>query len=441
MKRFFWGLFFIVIFTPHSADANESAGVEQAKQLCSTGNLQGCADLSAFQLEAGNKAEAKQLAKRACDGGNMRGCNVLGLIARSEVDVSGAKSLFKKSCENKNYKGCLNLAILYYEKGDKTEAKKLTKEACEGGEILACDSLGQLESEAGNKANAKILFKRSCEAGLVAGCTALGVSENLDGNKSEAERLWTKSCDDGDANGCKNLENVITQKMHLYQSACSKGDMSSCYNYGLVRQQLPISIDSGATEEDQILGIFQKACVGGEKRGCEEIRKYLTKLCIERKKQSDRECYKQGPVKSTGATSIISMVRINNPSCDAKLKLAELGLGCTRVGDLQAKQGNYDEAERIYSEGCISEKHHEGCDGLVCVGYLKARKGDQVGAKKLFKQACDYAHYVAGTLENCASKKTKSKLPAEIVKGEIKKAEEACAARWQRAWGVSALGL
>lgn len=28
VKRFFLGLFFIVIFTPHSADANESAGVE-----------------------------------------------------------------------------------------------------------------------------------------------------------------------------------------------------------------------------------------------------------------------------------------------------------------------------------------------------------------------------------------------------------------------------
>lgn len=435
MAKKYGFLFCIGVSIFQNARADEPVSVEQAQQLCNVGNMQGCADLSAFQLDAGNKTEAKHLAKRACDGNSMKGCNVLGLIAKLDVNVSEAKSLFKKSCENKNYRGCVNLAIIYYEKGDRSEAKKLTKQACDGGEMVGCNSLGQLESEAGNKAEAKTLFKKSCDSGLVIGCTALGVSENLDGNKPEAEKLWAKSCEDGDANGCKNLEDVITQKMQLYQVACTRGDVSSCYNYGLARQQLPIPIDFGLTEEDQILGLFQKACAGGEQRSCNEIKKYLTKNCIEHKKRADQECYKPGPVKSTGGTSIRSFVRITSSECDAKLKQAELGLGCTKVADLEAKRGNYDEAEKIYSDGCKSEKNKNGCDGLVCIGYLRKKQGKQVLAQKLFKQACDNAHYVAGSLDNCVSTK-KSELPAEIINREIKKVEDACSARWQKAWGV-----
>ena len=214
--------------------------------------------------------------------------------------------------------------------------------------------------------------------------------------------------------------------------------MGGCYNYGLVREEQPLPSEAYFVEKDQILGAYQKACKGGESRGCDAIKKFLLKTCIKRQEQQDEDCYKNGPTGGSGGVSITSIVRVHNQSCDARLKQAELGLGCVEVGDLEAKQGKYAEAEKIYKESCTSETNSDGCKGLVCIGYQKMKQGDKKLAKEYFKRGCEIAHSVPGWMAICeegSPKKGRQRLPAEIRNGEIKKGEEECDRGWDQAWG------
>lgn len=425
--------------------AASTINVEDAEKACSSGNVEGCGNLSVFEFEAGNIENAKINAKKACDGNAMRGCNVLALILKNS-DISEAKQLFEKACEKDHIKGCINLGILEYEKGNKKAAMKALKKSCDREDFFGCDRLGLIENEMGNKDEAKKLFKKACEGNEKIGCTNLGVSEHTSGNKVEAERLWKKSCNAGDPSACRYFENILNDKANLYEQSCSQNDMSACYNYGLIRVKRK-------DPENLVLQVFQKACDGNELRACDEIKSVLTKACVNRRLKLDRDCYTQGPVQRlSSGTSIIPSIRVHNDSCDKREKQTLQGLGCADVGDLEAKRGNFNEAEKIYKDGCTGHTNNEGCSGLVCIGYQKMNQKKEAEAKKLFKIACDNSKTKTESLpgsEGCFAiptppsgnynKKNFSEL-IEKAKRDMVDKEAQCIKNWERAWGPKLVG-
>lgn len=417
------------------------AGIESLEKECAAGNVESCGNLAKSELEAGNHDNAKDHAQKACDGGAMRGCTVLGLLLKTQ-DQSEAKRLFKKACDSKYTRGCFNLGLLEYDGGNKEEAKKVFKDACGSGDSLSCDRQGIIEKESGNKETAKALFKKSCTAGDTVGCSDLAVSEYNEGNKAEAERLWEKACDGGDQTACKNLENILNEKARLYEHACESGDMTGCYNYGLVREKRK-------DDKPFVLEVYQKACNGGENRACDAIKQFLTRSCIQDRLKEDQECYIDGPTSQTSAgVSITPRVRLQTESCNKKAKQLEQGLGCSQVGDFEAKRGNIEEAEKIFRDGC-NKQTNSGCGGLVCIGYIKMNQGKESEAKRLFKTACDFSSSKPGSYEGAAyegctaipkppighfNKQNYSKMVQQAIK-EMPDKESQCRSKWQSAWG------
>jgi TPR repeat protein len=430
-------VFLVLIALSHLSPAAEVFSVEEAEKACLAGKPEQCGNLSKLELESGNLANAKDHGKKACDGGAMRGCVVLGIILKKS-DKSEATRLFKKACDTNYAKGCINLALLKYEDGDKSEAKENMKKACDQGDALGCDRQGALENELGNKKEALSLYKKSCDQGEMLGCTDQGSMEYSNGNKDEAERLWQLACSNREKNACEKFDSYLDEKIRLYQFACDKGDLSGCYNTGLALTKK----DNAFEEKNNILQIFQKACTGGEKRACDEIKRFLTKECINWNLKADRECYVDGPIERMSAgTSIIRRIRVHNESCDAKAKQAEKGLGCSNVGDFEAKGGNYLDAEKIYSEGC-NKTNSTGCGGLVCMGYMKMNQKKEAEAKRLFKQACNFSETSPGThdakgYEGCTAipiAPRNPKLVQQAIQAMTDKETE-CKKNWSRAWG------
>lgn len=434
MKVFIY-IILALISAGHSY-ATEEFSVEDTEKGCRSGNMEQCGNLSKLELESGNLINAKDHAKKGCDGGSMQGCIVLGVIFM-KTDKSEAIRLFKQACDAKNTKGCINLALMKYDSGDKNEAKDLLKKACESGNAFACARQGVLENAMGNKKEAFELYKKACDGGEMLGCSDRGSAEFSNGNKDEAERLWDQACKGGEKRACEKLNAFLDEKIHLYQFACNKGDMSGCYNSGLALEKK--ADDNEA--KGHILEVFQKACTGGEKRACDEIKTFLTSDCIKRRLKADIGCYVDGPTEKISAgSSFIRRVRIQSESCDAKAKQVEKGMGCSKVGDFEAKSGNYAEAEKIFAEGC-TKTNNEGCGGIVCVGYLKMNQKKEAEAKQLFKIACSFAETTPGSYDSNAYEgctvfpDSPNKKFNQKPLNDLTERESTCKRNWSQAWG------
>ena len=213
--------------------------------------------------------------------------------------------------------------------------------------------------------------------------------------------------------------NCLNAKMQHFGELCESDDANACYNRGLAQEEYDLSFNS-SQEDPWLLQWFQKGCDKKDEKNCAAIKRVLIDKC-------DRE----------------------NISIDR----------CSLLGDYEAKQGHYDEAEKIYKNGCDMPadeiKNHDACKGLVCIGYMKINRGEQKVGKSYFKKACESTciHHIQlgidiggdGTCDGCQvipSAPPHSHWKNGFLQNKIKEAmtampdlEKACKTNWSRASG------
>lgn len=408
------------------------------KNGCDQDDFNACGDLSKAELDSNQRDNAQLHAHKACDGGNLRGCTVLGILLRTGGDSKEAKVVLKKACDGNYLKGCVQLGATLDEQGRKIEAKDIFKKVCQSKEPAGCFGLAFYERTLGNKDEALRLFKSACDSGMKDSCD--------EAKKTEADSGIPAHCDSGDANCLSNRERRLS-------AACDLGGYSQCYEYGKIREE----------RHDQrtlILQVYQSGCDGGNKESCDAIKRVLTDSCIYNETHSHKECYPsfdqmaKMPIQSSGGTTVVNVERFDNPECNKKLEFAKKADHCAVIGDFEAKNGAFAEAEKIYSAGCTSPSNNQGCGGLVCLGAMKAATGNKQEAFKLFKQACINSAKGDGSYDGKAyngclaanislgpieadNKKSIAKASASKI-GKMTDTVKSCQAEWDKAWGPRA---
>lgn len=205
--------------------------------------------------------------------------------------------------------------------------------------------------------------------------------------------LYKKACDDGNADGCAGLGielvwNQLGQKLDvaggaaMLAAACRSGSMRGCNALGSATEEgkgVPKS-------EEQARELYQRACDGGERRGCRNVAVYLAAGRGGLPKSLDRSVAlydKACKMGDTFACAKFGMAMLEGigvvRSCEKATELLEKACfdEVEPVGDacgnayLSASQGRCDgrkdmkSAERYARRGCDVDK--EQCFALASV--------------------------------------------------------------------------
>jgi hypothetical protein len=198
---------------------------------------------------------------------------------------------------------------------------------------------------------------------------------------------------------CAKKDNkCIQQKMQHFESLCRSADGEACYKRGLAQEEYDESFQPFG--DPYLIQWYSRSCKAGDIRGCSAEKSTLLKDCVRVRTwfKADPGCYTQGADTSeVQGISSTTEIRINSEECISKLKDAELG--CPLLGDYEAKNGNKQGAEKIYTDGCVSKSKNATCGRLVGVAHEKQKSGQSKEARKLLKTACDFSETAPGQYE------------------------------------------
>jgi len=290
----------------------------------------------------------------------------------------------RSGCSESNLASCVEEAKKLVAKGDTGRAFPYAAFAAlrgseEGSALLSKIRSGRISNQDGLQAN----LDAACRHGDLASCFALALAKGNRGGP-EATAYLSPACDKGDLPACRQLGRVLDKGLwdvpkdekravDLFEKACNGGELRGCSDLGVM-----YSHDRGvAKDEKRAVDLFEKACAGGDMRGCANL----------------GVMFRDGRGVAKDEKRAVDLFQ---KACDA----AEM-LACSNLGV------NYEKGEGVAKdEKRAVDLFQKVCDGGDMLGcgnlgamYLNGRgvAKDEKRAADLFQKACD-----GGTMLGCA---------------------------------------
>lgn len=254
---------------------------------------------------------------------------------------------------------------------------------CQAGNAPSCATLGHIyEKGEGVNADDKkafIYYKKACDAGDIDGCTGWGYmlskSDNADENRQSVTVL-RKACNEGNGRACSGLGQQARLRRD-WAAAAKDFDRGCALNYSRACYYAGVALTKIDKEPAKALWNFERACRGGDERGCLAAGSYLVQGTAGRK----------DPTEGNKLTSRA----LNALQIECTEKKSE---SCEVLGDFY--MGKYGKAApqgtkalEYYEKAC-SEGQADACweIGLIYEGGLAGAKKEPGKAKNAFSQAC-----------------------------------------------------
>lgn len=276
--------------------------VEKAQELfeasCAKKSGAGCYGMAllAFDSRVGASSDLAQglaYEQKACDLGELQACSDLGTWYRGgtgvEQDLKKAHALFERACTDDVHFGCEHLAWAQVDgEGEFTADPKAgfaeMSRLCKLPSPAACGSLGTMFHHGigteQDLAKARETYAYACEHGQVHACGDVGdmmvLSQGGEKDVDAGMVLLDKACIRGSGAACHIVGKiygngaVVEQdlgKAELYVStACEQGYLRACTDLGFFQST---ELAEKPADPKKAMLAFEKACEGGEAKGCE----------------------------------------------------------------------------------------------------------------------------------------------------------------------------
>jgi TPR repeat protein len=199
-----------------------------------------------------------------------------------------------------------------------------------------CLTMGQAEQANGHPELALGLYRKACRQEVPGSCVLAAKILTRLGRHEEAEKSFDSACQMKDYEACGEMVYYYFQRqqfdlgLKLAREACDQGAVMGCMFVGV--HQVDVL-------KDETLGIstFSKLCTEKQQVGCENLMILLKR---------------SGPPSESTLTVFENLCGFNFLTA------------CGYLGDIKAKDGQFDKAKEYFKKGC------DGKDSASCYSYV-----------------------------------------------------------------------